>query len=441
MNRNIYLLKYRMSGIKNIVEPIEMDFYKKTIDNNFNPDKYKVKAVYGENGSGKTAVILSVKILQKLLLDKNYLGDTNTQKKLSHIINKNSKKGFIEVEFLDDYGFGKKIIYYYVEFALKVDGRVYITSEKMKVKNGNYSKNKYNMVFETKNGELIYFFDEKNTKLYKEKTQNLMDKQTFASAYVYIGQSLDKTENDIIMLSPLIFGLNLSVYIDDEDDYTPYMVTEQLKELEETDIALKEEKKIEIIKKYIRNSKLKDKAVPKQAFDRYEKYINRMGEFIKIFKPDLKWIEIEKKENVDYYECSLNLIYDNYKLNAEFESRGIKKLMELYKYLNAASDGSIVFIDELDSNINDVYLDKLIEYFVFYGKGQLCFTAHNLSPMNILKKNKNSISFISSVNTIHTWTNSGNLSPENAYKKGFIEDSPFNVEPTDFIGILGGEYE
>ena len=158
MNRNIYLLKYRMSGIKNIVEPIEMDFYKKTIDNNFNPDKYKVKAVYGENGSGQTAVVLSVKLLQKLLLDKNYLGDTNTQKKLSHIINKNSKKGFIEVEFLDDYGFGKKIIYYYVEFALKVDGRVYITSEKMKVKNGNYSKNKYNMVFETKNGELIYFF-------------------------------------------------------------------------------------------------------------------------------------------------------------------------------------------------------------------------------------------------------------------------------------------
>ena len=96
-----------------------------------------------------------------------------------------------------------------------------------------------------------------------------------------------------------------------------------------------------------------------------------------------------------------------------------------------------MFIDELDSNINDVYLDKLIEYFVCYGKGQLCFTAHNLSPMTVLKSNRNAISFISSINTVHTWTSNGNYTPENAYRNGFIEDSPFNVDATDFLGILG----
>ena len=131
------------------------------------------------------------------------------------------------------------------------------------------------------------------------------------------------------------------------------------------------------------------------------------------------------------------MVYENYSLDKEFESRGIKKLMDLFGYLDAASTGWIVFIDELDSNISDVYLDKLIEYFVYYGKGQLCFTSHNLSPMNVLKGNKNSINFISSINTVHVWTNNGNLSPENAYKNGFIEDSPFNVDASDFLGLLG----
>lgn len=55
-----------------------------------------------------------------------------------------------------------------------------------------------------------------------------------------------------------------------------------------------------------------------------------------------------------------------------------------------------------------------------------------------MKLNKNPIDFISSINTVHTWTKCGNLSPENAYKKGFIEDSPFNVDASDFLGILGG---
>ena len=131
--------------------------------------------------------------------------------------------------------------------------------------------------------------------------------------------------------------------------------------------------------------------------------------------------------------------YEDFLIDWEFESRGIKKLMNLYPVLEEANEGGIVFIDELDSNINDVYLDKLIEYFTNYGKGQLCFTAHNLSPMQVLKDSKAAISFISSVNTVHTWARNGNQSPENAYRNGFIEDSPFNIQASDFIGIFGAE--
>ena len=72
MNRHFYLLTLDIYGIKNIANPIHLDFYKKTIKRDFNPEKYKIKAIYGENGSGKTAIITAVKLLRNLLIDKNY---------------------------------------------------------------------------------------------------------------------------------------------------------------------------------------------------------------------------------------------------------------------------------------------------------------------------------------------------------------------------------
>ena len=53
----MYLLRLEIVGIKNIEKPIEISFYKKTIKDDFNPEHYRVKAIYGENGSGKTTLM------------------------------------------------------------------------------------------------------------------------------------------------------------------------------------------------------------------------------------------------------------------------------------------------------------------------------------------------------------------------------------------------
>ena len=158
---------------------------------------------------------------------------------------------------------------------------------------------------------------------------------------------------------------------------------------------------------------------------------------MKIFKHGLENIQIDKKEYGSFYKCELNLDYGDYQINSEFESTGIKKLIRMFDCLDAAANGGIVFIDEMDSNLNDVYLCRIIEYFMYYGKGQVCFTTHNIDPMSVLKKNKNSIDFLSSDNKIIPWVQKGHASPENFYKNGMIENVPFNIEATDFIGILG----
>lgn len=444
MSPTIYILTLKICGIKNIETPIELEFYKKTINKDFNPDQYKVKAIYGENGSGKTAIITSVKLLQNLLLNKSYLADNDNQNFLIEIVNKKTKKGFVQCEVYVDDGDEKHIFNYYVAFEVREDNRFYITEEKFKLKNGNYSKNKYSTIYETKNGSLVKFGDKKMYIFFKEKTQNLLDKQTFFTCIFDIKDIPEEFQNNELMMQLfllLLFAMSLQVSIDEADNHSDYGLRQRLQNITENDMEKTGFDFINQINKKILGTRENEMLIPKIMYEIFEEKISKMYLFIQIFKPELCAIEIEKKDYDQNYKCSLRMVYENYSLDYEFESSGIKKLMNLFYYLDAASNGLIVFIDELDSKINDVYLDKIIEFFVLYGKGQLCFTSHNLSPMSVLKSNKNAIDFISSINTVHTWTKCGNLSPENAYKKGFIEDSPFNVDASDFLGILGGADE
>ena len=442
MNSRFYILNLRIQGIKNIEKPIEISFYKKTINNDFNPDEYKIKGIYGENGSGKTAIILAVNIMRNIMIDKSYLSDSMNQKLLVESVNKKTMSGFIECEYYVTNDTERHIYKYYISFEIRDDDRFYLINEKLECKNGNYSKNQYITLYETKNGVLTSLNNPELLSEYKEKTQNLLTQRAFTT-WVFENDFVSQNYNDSLikgMVNVLLLCLSLVVSLDDADNHIMYFLNKRIGELDDDSLSEIKMDIINEIKNRIESVRNDEIMIPKSALDYYKSYINNLYRFVQIFKPELRAIDIDTKDHGEYYKGRIIMYYDDYSLDKEFESRGIKKLIHLYDYLNNACNGYIVFIDELDSNINDVYLDKIIEHFAYYGKGQLCFTAHNLSPMSILKEYKNSISFISSINTVHTWTRNGNQSPENAYKNGFIEDSPFNVDASDFLGIIGGEY-
>ena len=62
MDNLVYLLNVRMSGIKSIKNEIRLDFYKKTVDKNFDPDKFRLR-LYMEK---------MVRERQQLLLESRY---------------------------------------------------------------------------------------------------------------------------------------------------------------------------------------------------------------------------------------------------------------------------------------------------------------------------------------------------------------------------------
>lgn len=104
-----------------------------------------------------------------------------------------------------------------------------------------------------------------------------------------------------------------------------------------------------------------DNYVPKEFFHYFRKNVDKLYEFLHIFKTDLRGIDIDRKENQNVFICS---------------------------------------------------------------------------PMDILKKNKKSIDFLSVDHKIYPWTINGNYSPSKLYRNGMIEGSPFNVDSIDFIGVF-----
>ena len=440
MDNLVYLLNVRMSGIKSIKNEIRLDFYKKTVDKNFDPDKFRVKAIYGENGSGKTAIITGIKIFQDLMLSNQYLNESKNQRFLDEIINKETSRFTFGCEYIT--GEEESYIVYDYNFELEKNnkGDYVIKHESLNLKNGNYPNNNYVNVFECDNGELININCNETVKnIIEKKTFNLLNKNPFMSLYIVDYTSvIEKDKEFSYNIAVMLFLIALiNVYIKEEDKHDIYFLRKTIRESHEKSSEYINDIN-EILDTISVYSGFDDNSISKSEFDKYKESVKQLTKFIQIFKRELKSIDIDAKDDGDNYRCELIFNYGNYKVNKEFESTGIKKLVRLYSAFKAANNYGIAFVDEMDSNINDIYLCKLIEYFMYYGKGQLCFTMHNVDPMSLLKQNKNSIDFLSSDNKIVSWVSKGHASPENYYKNGMIENSPFNIDATDFIGIFEG---
>ena len=74
-----------------------------------------------------------------------------------------------------------------------------------------------------------------------------------------------------------------------------------------------------------------------------------------------------------------------------------------------------------------------------YSHGQLIFTTHNASPMDILRTKKHAIDFMSMSGSINPWKEVGNYAPANLYKKGLIQGLPLNIEAEAFMKVFSDE--
>ena len=414
----IFMLSFKVNGVKNIEKDIEINFYNKTLKR-FSPCGSNVKGIFGPNGIGKTSIIKGMDILRKISLNDNYLTNDFNLIILDKIINKKIEKASLEIEFLVIDDKKKKSRYVHsITIAITSPKEIKILFENIKKKDPNTDQIVGEILIE--NGII------KNDSLHKDDlkseivdiTKNLLEKRSIVNI---VKPSVLKS---IDLEKIRYFYRKLHIKIDREDSHLGYALMDNpLKD----DIPFNDS-----IGNY-------DMIISKNNLPIFEDYLRRMTEFLKIFKPNLRNIEYEKKEGKEEYYINILFVYNNYKVDYEFESMGIKNLFSLFTYFRALSDDEVVVIDEIDTSIHDIYLNKLIEFFAVDGKGQLVFTAHNITLLQTLKKYKHSIDFINENMEVVSWVKNGNSTPFKSYKDGYIKGLPFNIKEYDFLEIFSQE--
>lgn len=414
----VFMLSFKVNGVKNIEKEIEINFYNKTLKR-FSPCGSNVKGIFGPNGIGKTSIIKGMDILRKISLNDNYLTNDFNLIILDKIINKKIEKANLEIEFLIIDSNKKKSRYVHsITIAITSPKEIKILSENIKKKDPNTDQIVGEILIE--NGII------KNDSLHEDDlkseivdiTKNLLEKRSIVNI---VKPSVLKS---IDLEKIRYFYRKLHIKIDREDSHLGYALMDNpLKD----DIPFNDS-----VGNY-------DMIISKNNLQIFEDYLKRMTKFLKIFKPNLRNIEYEKKEGKEEYYINILFVYDDYKVNYEFESMGIKNLFSLFTYFRALSEDEVVVIDEIDTSIHDIYLNKLIEFFAVDGKGQLVFTAHNITLLQTLKKYKHSIDFINENMEVVSWIKNGNSSPFKSYKDGYIKGLPFNIKEYDFLEIFSQE--
>lgn len=145
------------------------------------------------------------------------------------------------------------------------------------------------------------------------------------------------------------------------------------------------------LSKYISSSNNK---ITTQDFDKISNTLHHINIVLKTIVPDLELI-IEKIDTVSDEEVTVQYFTkrNDIKINLKYESQGIKKIVSLLNALIEVYNNSsyCLIIDELDANIYEYLLGELLEVLKENAKGQLIFTSHNLRPLEVL--NEKSIVF------------------------------------------------
>lgn len=137
----------------------------------------------------------------------------------------------------------------------------------------------------------------------------------------------------------------------------------------------------------------KSSTIPEKSFDLVKKIIRNMNIALEQIVPGLT-IGIEdlgttmSKEGRTVKLIQLMSLKNSKKIPLQYESEGIKKIISVLQLLIVVYNNPsvTVAIDELDAGIFEYLLGELLGIISEKGKGQLIFTSHNLRPLETIDK-------------------------------------------------------
>lgn len=449
--KNIYI-----ENFKN-VEKGKLGFSENNKKNGFSD----ILGIYGQNGSGKTAVI------EALDLFKAVVSGANISEEKKYLIGKKNKNCRLEFEFLANNNNEEYKIFYSFEMQTKKK-----EEDDFKVQE-NFIDDYLNENIFKEDEEIIIVNKEKLSYLYKNESgkwskKTIIDYDIKNKEYVFTPQyryeEITKTNENKIQL-------DVAKSLAQENSTSFIFSNKMMKLLKEN---LKDKKLFNIIQNFryytmfnlfvINNGQLsmansniampfnfrledEDKItggniiinlfgtseLDEKRYIIIEKIINQINIVISSIIPKLEIVlkssKFKGKNGNDMIEIRLFSKREESEIPLKYESDGIKKIICILSALIAMYNNEkiLVAIDELDAGIFEYLLGEILAILGNEAKGQLIFTSHNLRALETLSKE---LVVFTTTNPENRYINLTNVRPTN------------NLRDTYYTGIvLGGQKE
>ena len=398
---NVRIMRSRIYYLKNVNfgEVTYMNYG--SINSSGELDKADVVGVYGQNGSGKTALVEALDILKWVLTG------SSVPKRYSGIISKDGQTRIVTDFFVEKAG--KK---YKVEYVISLRSRdlseIDIVGEKITYwQRGSSWIKERDIEFYNPYYDEVDLLDQQNLTVKSNHATNLksisflwsMQKLALLSAQkhtsVFFNKLVVDACNNLVpddenrSFADVIIGLIQFGAVD-----LNVVKVEQLGQINSNiviPINSRSTTETTITQSKITLPISKESDIDIELYDQVEDTIDAINIALKSIIPNLQ-IVLEKNaeyERIDGKKAVKIYIYsmrDGKKFLLKYESEGIKRIISILNYLISAFNdkGVCLVVDELDSGIFEYLLGELLGLMHKEMKGQLIFTSHNLRVLEKL---------------------------------------------------------
>lgn len=428
------------------VERIELQNFKNVkngiidLKNNLTAfEEYELKAnvlgIYGQNGSGKTAIIDAFKFL-KLLVDGEGL-----PRDAANYISLEEENAFLKFDFYIKILENEYLASYEFEITKSAENKVIINKEKLSYALKNATRRNRVVLIEYDNSDDNLIKPTKQFNKILTNTDNMIDLKVAQKICAEKSKSFlfcEEVKNilfksqinniDKRIIEVLVHYSRINLFVINNDHNGVISINLFMP------FSFRLEDEMEVTSGDIGVALSEPTIINKEAFSILNSIINQMNIVLSKIIPGLELElfnygeQLDSKGNVGI-KIEIVSVKNDKKLPVKYESEGIKKIISIMSALIAMYNNPSVcmVVDELDSGIYEYLLGEILTVIESGGKGQLIFTSHNLRPLEIV--NKESIYF-TTTNEKNRYIRFSNVKSNNNLRNFYIRSI-----------VLGGQKE
>lgn len=402
---NVRISHIKVQNFKNVI------YGELSLENTRKPYKASVLGLYGQNGSGKTALVDSLELL------KNAMSGRKIPEKFADYINVSAGFATLTFDFLIEYPNDSINVSY--QFSIKSDNvtieqnsddvksserKVVIFNELLKCPILSEKQVKTGRLIDTSGSEIFTPISKKELLVGSAKDVNndLLVAKKFTSV----------TSRSFIFSRELINLIRIRSGILNSDEFDYYhSILENLNVYGNIGLFVVNTTTSGLVSQNAQPIVFKYREANKGAFGKLalfldepneisqnskilvEKIIDNMNIALQQIIPGLtvgiKNLGTQVMDNGEV-GCRIQLmsLKNNKEIALKYESEGIKKIISVLQLLIVVYNdpSTTVVVDELDSGVFEYLLGELLRIISEKGRGQLIFTSHNLRPLETLDR-------------------------------------------------------